>query len=223
MIDIEKDIKEMETEELCNYCKHSSRGCRGLIATPNGPLYPPCSEGLDISYFETEKYIKDLDLKWSVLIDFKRKEIEEQCLKAYEEALRNKHLKFTVQLENDSSVYYWHQIAGDNSFKESELTGDSVVIASYCFQGCCSEESEDDFRIAADELKRSNAISEIEAAIEKEDEDFLTYAINQDKYTDIFERMKKNVIEAEMREWAPTKVEADIDMCLSRSLYLESE
>lgn len=54
-------IDSLDPDELCKYCKYSHECTGGIHGGPNGPIYPPCADGLDESDFDLESYLKDLE------------------------------------------------------------------------------------------------------------------------------------------------------------------
>lgn len=59
--DVKEIIANLDGDELCKYCSFSYEGCTGGVhGGPNGPILPPCSDGLDEDYFDLESYLEDL-------------------------------------------------------------------------------------------------------------------------------------------------------------------
>lgn len=61
MHDVREIIDSMEADDLCPYCKFRYDCDGGVHGGPNGPIFPPCSEGLDEDYFDFESYLSDLE------------------------------------------------------------------------------------------------------------------------------------------------------------------
>lgn len=60
MEDVKEIIDSLDGEELCGYCQHSFDGCKGrVIGSPNGPIFPPCSDGFKEEWFDLESYLED--------------------------------------------------------------------------------------------------------------------------------------------------------------------
>lgn len=59
MKSVREIIDSLDSEELCNYCSYSS-DCSGVVHdSPNGPIFPPCFDGLDEGDFDLEAYLAD--------------------------------------------------------------------------------------------------------------------------------------------------------------------
>lgn len=56
---IEELMDELEGEEMCKYCLYNDDCPRGVVGGPNGPIYPPCSDGLKVDDFDYEAYLAD--------------------------------------------------------------------------------------------------------------------------------------------------------------------
>ena len=54
-------IDSLGCDELCKYCAYSSDCNGGVKGGPNGPIFPPCSNGLDEDDFDLESYLADLE------------------------------------------------------------------------------------------------------------------------------------------------------------------
>lgn len=54
-------IDSLDGEDLCKYCSYSSDCDGGVIGGPNGPIYPPCADGLDEDDFDLEAYLADME------------------------------------------------------------------------------------------------------------------------------------------------------------------
>lgn len=52
-------IDSIDTEELCKYCSYASECTGGVTGGPNGPIYPPCYDGLDEDDFDLDSYLED--------------------------------------------------------------------------------------------------------------------------------------------------------------------
>lgn len=61
MKSVREIIDSIDCDELCKYCAYSS-DCNGSVKCgPNGPIFPPCSDGLDEDDFDLESYLADLE------------------------------------------------------------------------------------------------------------------------------------------------------------------
>lgn len=72
--------------------------------------------------------------EWIKLIESKNNEIIKVGLKAYQDALNNKHLRFIVEINKAGDVIYWYDIAGGNTFHSSVHDGDALELFEFCFQ-----------------------------------------------------------------------------------------
>ena len=61
MSNIKEIIESLDDEELCRYCVYSSNCPRGVAGSPNGPIYPPCADGLSEGDFDMERYLQDME------------------------------------------------------------------------------------------------------------------------------------------------------------------
>lgn len=61
MKSVEEIIESLDKGLLCNYCRYGLEGCEGGIkGGQNGPIYPPCADGLDTDDFDINAYLDDL-------------------------------------------------------------------------------------------------------------------------------------------------------------------
>lgn len=62
MKSVREIIDSLDGDELCKYCRYGKEGCEGGVkGSPNGPIYPPCCEGLDEDDFDLESYLQDVE------------------------------------------------------------------------------------------------------------------------------------------------------------------
>lgn len=54
-------IDSLDADELCKYCSYNSDCSCGLSSGPDGPIYPPCADGLDEADFDLGAYLADLE------------------------------------------------------------------------------------------------------------------------------------------------------------------
>lgn len=59
MKSVREIIDSLDGEELCNYCSYSPDCSGGVKGSPNGPIFPPCCDGLDEDDFDLEAYLAD--------------------------------------------------------------------------------------------------------------------------------------------------------------------
>lgn len=58
-MDVNKIIEKLDYDELCKYCNHRIYCSGGVHGGPNGPIYPPCSDGFGEDDFDLETYLED--------------------------------------------------------------------------------------------------------------------------------------------------------------------
>lgn len=61
MRDVREIIESLDGDELCKYCQNRSECPGGVTGGPNGPIYPPCSNGLYEGDFDLEGYLADME------------------------------------------------------------------------------------------------------------------------------------------------------------------
>lgn len=59
MSDLGEIIENLDGDELCKYCEYNGDCPHGVTGGPNGPIYPPCADGLDEDDFDLETYLAD--------------------------------------------------------------------------------------------------------------------------------------------------------------------
>lgn len=61
MRDVREIIESLDGDELCKYCKYNDE-CEGDVrGGSDGPIYPPCFDGLDEDDFDLEAYLADME------------------------------------------------------------------------------------------------------------------------------------------------------------------
>ncbi|WP_024294962.1 hypothetical protein [Lacrimispora indolis] len=61
MSEAQKIIDNLDGEVLCKYCTFSLDCSGGVKGGPDGPIFPPCADGLDECYFDLDSYLEDLE------------------------------------------------------------------------------------------------------------------------------------------------------------------
>lgn len=61
MSDVREIIASLDSEELCKYCSYNADCDGGVHGGPNGPIYPPCADGLRESDFDLDAYLEDVE------------------------------------------------------------------------------------------------------------------------------------------------------------------
>ena len=61
MKSVQEIIANLDGEELCKYCAHNSDCPGGVHCSPNGPMYPPCADGLNEEDFDLDAFMEDLE------------------------------------------------------------------------------------------------------------------------------------------------------------------
>ena len=78
--------------------------------------------------------MKNTNTDWIKLIEEKENEIMEVSKEAYQDALLNPQLYFTVELDEDGKVYSWYQSSSGNEQTASSFYGESIELMSFCNQ-----------------------------------------------------------------------------------------
>lgn len=73
-------------------------------------------------------------MNWSDLIKKNERKIKKAMRKANWDALKNPHLRFYINMNEDGDVWTEEDIAGGNSFSSLVFDGKAIEIASYCYQ-----------------------------------------------------------------------------------------
>lgn len=60
-VNVKEIMDSLNTEELCKYCGYRSDCSGGVHGGPDGPIYPPCSDGLDEDDFDLDAYLADME------------------------------------------------------------------------------------------------------------------------------------------------------------------
>lgn len=62
MENVKEIIDSLDGDELCNYCRYKYEGCNGgVTGSPNGPIFPPCSDEFQEEWFDLESYTEDYE------------------------------------------------------------------------------------------------------------------------------------------------------------------
>lgn len=106
------------------------------------------------------------------LIKEKREEIILALEKGFCNSLDNRNLEFNVELCNDGNILEWYSNAGSGDFKKSNLSGDSIHVATFCNQyilidNAINETEEEWLEWYKDEYKNSEAINKLDYIIEQ--------------------------------------------------------
>lgn len=59
-VSVKEIIDFLDAEELCKYCRYRSDCPGGVHGGPDGPIYPPCSDGVDEDDFDLDAYLTDM-------------------------------------------------------------------------------------------------------------------------------------------------------------------
>lgn len=130
--------------------------------------------------------------KWSNIIEQNREKLIEALESAYKEAVDCRHMQYVVEIYKDGTIRTWACAAGSSSFSADSWNGESIVVATYCFQYMDIEVTEDDFRHHMTEEERQ----EVEWRAEDEDLSFLNYIYGSGNYTELI-----NEVEQEWLDW----------------------
>jgi len=57
---IYEKFNELDAEEMCDFCRYSMHCGKGVVGSPNGPVYPPCSDKSPDDWFDFECFAESL-------------------------------------------------------------------------------------------------------------------------------------------------------------------
>lgn len=101
---IRKAFNELEGEECCPYCKYCDE-CSGIVAGPNGPIYPACADALDASrYLSYEAFKRDYLGEFNKKEEIKMNKVLELYKKREEKRIKDKYTKLKEDMYNDNLV-----------------------------------------------------------------------------------------------------------------------
>lgn len=143
--------------------------------------------------------------EWLELIENSEEQIIDVGIKAYEEAINNKHLRFIVEMNKDGKVYYWYDIAGGNSYHMSVHNGTAIELFQFCFQYYDLEVIEESLIEKLIEKGYGNMIDQLKVEAEEECTDI--EGIIASKHSDqsiygVVEECRKEAIKFEISEYA---------------------
>lgn len=130
--------------------------------------------------------------RWSEIIEQNKEKLIEILESAYKEAVDNRHMQYIVEIYKNGTIRTWACAAGSSSFSADSWNGESIVVATYCFQNMDIEVTEEDFRRHMTEEERQ----EVEWRAEDEVLSFLNYIYSSGNYTELIEK-----VELEWLDW----------------------
>ena len=150
--------------------------------------------------------------EWLELIDNNKELIIETGIKAYEEAMNNKHLRFIVEINDDGEVYYWHDIAGGNSYHMSVHNGTAIELFQFCFQFYDLEILEETIIEKLNEKGYADKVEKLREEAEKECTSIECVIINNhEELSNVIEECQKEAIEFDISEYARDSSEQKLE------------
>lgn len=129
----------------------------------------------------------------------------EKIREAYEDAMRNTHMRFAVYLDGESGgVYIFGDVAGGNSEPESAWNGTDSEICEFCYQNWKPGDGDEMYLqnlldyTGLDDGQKAEIISKVD--------DFeMTVGAVEEMYPDALEEYNNNWIDSEMGEFDPNE------------------
>lgn len=105
---MEQDIKDgfnkLEGEECCPYCKYCDE-CSGIVAGPNGPIYPACADALDANcYLDYEAFKRDYLEEFNKKEEINMNKVLELYKEREEKRIKDTYTKLREDMYNDIPV-----------------------------------------------------------------------------------------------------------------------
>lgn len=154
---------------------------------------------------------------WSEIIEQNREKLIEALEKAYKEAADNRHMQYVVEIYKDRTIRTWACAAGSSSFSADSWNGNSIVVATYCFQYMDIEVTEEDFR-------RHMTTEEQQVVTWRAEEDglsFLNYIYNSGNYTELIEEVEQEWLDWYKGEYAHASACDTVDYKIYDELRME--
>lgn len=136
--------------------------------------------------------------KWANVIEQNKELLIEALEKAYKEAVDNRHMQYIVEIYKNGIIRTWACAAGSNSFSADSWNGNSIVVATYCFQYMDIEVTADDFRRYMTEEEQKN----VEWQAEDEGLSFLNYIYSSGNHTELIEEVEQEWLDWYKDEYA---------------------
>lgn len=140
--------------------------------------------------------------EWLKLIENNKEQIIEIGIKAYEEAMNDKNLRFIIEMNDNGEVYYWGDIAGGNSYHISVHNGSAIELFQFCFQYFDLEITEE---MIINKLNEKGYIDKIEKLREEAEEECTSIECiisNHEELSNVIDECHKEAIEFEISEYA---------------------
>lgn len=138
--------------------------------------------------------------KWANVIEQNKELLIEALGKAFKEAVDCRHMQHIVEIYKDGTIRTWACAAGSSSFSADSWNGESIVVATYCFQNMDIEVTEEDFRRHITEEEQQD----VEWQAEDEGLSFLNYIYGSGNYTELIEKVEQEWLDWYKDEYAYT-------------------
>ena len=131
-------------------------------------------------------------IKWSEIMEENKEQLIEALEQAFKDAVDCRYMQYIVEIYKNGIIRKWTCAAGSNSFSADSWNGESIVVATYCFQYMDIEVTEEDFRrhITAKEQQ------DIEWRSKEECLSFLNYIYGSGNYRELID-----TVEQEWLDW----------------------
>lgn len=138
--------------------------------------------------------------KWSEIIEQNKEKLIEALESAYKEAVDCCHMQYIVEIYKNGIIRTWACAAGSNSFSADSWNGESIVVATYCFQYMDIEVTEEDFRRHMTEEEQYD----VEWRAKENCLSFLNYIYSSGNHTELIEEVEQEWIDWYKDEYAYT-------------------
>lgn len=136
--------------------------------------------------------------RWSEIIEQNREKLIEELENTYKEAIDNRHMQYITEIYKDGTIRTWACAAGSTSFSADSWKGESIVVATYCFQNMDIEVTEEDFRRHMTEEEQHDT----EWRSEEECLSFLNYIYSSGNHTELIEEVEQEWLDWYKDEYA---------------------
>lgn len=155
--------------------------------------------------------------RWSNIIEQNKEKLIEALENAYKEAVDNRHMQYIVEIYKNGTIRTWACAAGSTSFSADSWNGNSIVVATYCFQFMDIEVTAEDFRRHMTEEERQD----IEWRAEEDGLSFVNYIYNSGNYMELIEEVEQEWLEWYKDEYAYAAACNTIDCKIYDELRME--
>lgn len=145
--------------------------------------------------------------KWSEIIEQNREKLVEVLENTYKEAIDNRHMQYITEIYKNGIIRTWACAAGSTSFSADSWNGESIVVATYCFQNMDIEVTEEDFRrhMTEEEQNKAEMLAEENGLI------FVGFIYNSGLYPELIEEVEREWLKWYKDEYAHSEAERTLD------------